>query len=342
MSPTAQARARDPYDVLGVPKDADADTIKAAYRRQAMRYHPDRNPGDPEAEERFKRLSEAYALLRDPEAKARYDRYGAGDPRAFRPEGQTVDWQSVFREADIPIDWGAHGGIPRTGNAVFDALFGVMAGMMRNAGLMPGETREVELAVSLGELHVGGTRRLHVPGPCICPTCRGSGRAAAGESVARAPGPFEASRTGADATVCPSCGGSGVRRRGASVDVTIPAKAGPGTRLRLRGLGGPGNPPGDVLVKVVPEVPSGARVQGRDVIDELYLPPWERGRAARADYHGVDVRVPRGTAEGGTVRVAGAGLGGDLVLTVRYDLARAAARSAGAWFRKLTRGGDAA
>lgn len=343
VSPTDRVRARDPYEVLGVPKDADADTIKSAFRRQAMQNHPDRNPGDPAAEERFKQVSEAYALLRDPEAKARYDRYGAGDPRAYRPDAGPVDWQSVFREAEIPIDWGSHGGIPRTGNAVFDALFGVMAGMMRNAGLMPGETREVDLPVTLGELHVGGTRRLHVPGPCVCPTCRGSGRATGTGAMARAPGPFEASsRPSVDEAACPSCGGSGVRRRGATVDVTIPARAGPGTKLRLRGLGGPGNPPGDLLVQVVPQVPAGAKVQGRDVHDDLYLAPWERGRVVHADYHGVDVTVPRGTSDGGTVRVAGAGLGGDLVLTVRFDLARAVARSAGAWFRKLARGGDAA
>jgi molecular chaperone DnaJ len=74
------AAKRDPYEVLGVPRDADLEAIKRAYRQQAMRYHPDRNPGDASAEERFKEVSEAYALLRDPDARARYDRYGHAAP----------------------------------------------------------------------------------------------------------------------------------------------------------------------------------------------------------------------------------------------------------------------
>lgn len=343
VSRAPQDRHLDPYEVLGVPRDADADAIKSAYRRQAMRYHPDRNPGDPEAEERFKQMSEAYALLRDPEARARYDRYGASDPRAYRPDTSTVDWQTIFREADIPIDWGAHGSIPRTGNAVFDVLFGVMAGMMRGAGLLPGETREVDLGVRLGDLQRGAVLRLHVPGPCVCPTCRGSGRVRGEAVVARAPGPFETGSPPSEAVAaCAACGGRGVRRAGATVEVTVPPGSRAGAKLRLRGLGGPGNPPGDVLARIVPELPPGARVQGNDVVDELYLTPLEAGREVRTQYQGVDVTVPKGVRDGGTVRVAGAGLGGDLVLTVRFDLLKGVSRAASAWFRKLARGGTAA
>ena len=102
--------AHDPYAVLGVPRDADADTVKRAYREAALRDHPDRNPGDAAAEERFKRASEAYATLRDPEARRRYDAFAAagvgaaGMGGAPRPDFATVDWRAVFREAEVPID----------------------------------------------------------------------------------------------------------------------------------------------------------------------------------------------------------------------------------------------
>ena len=237
---------RNPYDVLGVASTADADEIRSAYRKLALRYHPDRNPGDGAAEERFKEISEAYATLRDPESRARYDRFG-GDAYGGgfdggvqgRPDFSTVDWETVFKEADITIDWSTRGAgyggeVPRTGNAVFDALFGVMTGMMRNSGLLPGEDRAVALSVSVAEARVGVTRRVRVPGPSVCAQCRGTGLEAG------AP--------------CPVCGGRGVVRAGAFVEVEVPTGrprrgqaapqgsrgAGPPTGRRLRHRDGAG------------------------------------------------------------------------------------------------------
>ena len=165
----------DPYTVLGVPRSADAADIKAAYRKLALKYHPDRNPGDAAAEERFKEISEAYATLRDPEGRARFDRYGQTGSPSGRPDFNTVDWSTVFREADIKIDLGGQG-VPRTGNPMFDALFGVMTGMMRSSGLLPGEDREVMLAVSVAEARAGAQRRVRVPGPSVCATSRAARR----------------------------------------------------------------------------------------------------------------------------------------------------------------------
>lgn len=333
--------------MLGVPRDASADDLKSAYRRKAMQYHPDRNPGDREAEERFKELSEAYATLRDPESRARYDRYGAADPASYRPDTSNVDWQEIFRDADIHIDWSSRGGIPSGGGAIFDALFGVMTGMLRGAGMLPGQTYELALPVTLGELTKGTVKRVRVPGTSICQTCGGTGRVT-GEAPVRSPGAFEVARqeeAGDGASVCPDCGGRGVRR-GAKLDVRVPAGAAPGAKLRLRGAGGPGNPPGDVLAALALQLPEGAKVVGNDVHGVLTITPIEARRGTTTDYEGVSVRVPRGSEAGTEIRLPAKGIKaggrtGDLVLRVETDWLQGGARLVGGLFRKLTEGGEA-
>jgi molecular chaperone DnaJ len=314
----------NPYEVLGVTPEAGADEVKAAFRKLAMRYHPDRNPGNKEAEERFKQISEAYAVLRDPDARARFDRYGTtGNGAAGAPDFSTVDWRTIFREADIPINWDARQGAPHTGNAVFDALFGMMTGLFRNAGLLPGETREIRVQVPLALARSGGPRRVHVPGPSVCSTCHGQ-------------------RTVSGAT-CPDCAGTGVRNGRAEVDVQVPSGVRDGTRLRLRGLGGPGNPPGDLFVKIGVTLPAGAHFEGDDVHADIHLMPAEAARGITVRFAGQTVNVPAGTPDGGSVTVPGRGLGqGDLIVTVRHDFWRGVARAASEWLGKLTDGGTEA
>jgi len=125
------------------------------------------------------------------------------------------------------------------------------------------------------------------------------------------------------------------------VDVVVPAGAKDNTKLRLRGLGGPGSPPGDLMVDVAVRLPATAEVRGRDVHDDLPLLPWQASRGAVVDYEGVEVEVPPGTADGSTLVVRGAGLGGgDLRLTVDVDLVGGALRAARGWLRKLASGGN--
>ncbi len=286
--------ARDPYEVLGVERDADADTIKSAYRQRAMRYHPDRNPGDATAEERFKELSEAYALLRDPEARRSYDAYGRSDPRGYQqPDMSMSDWQTIFQEVNINVDWGGRGAAPATGSAVFDMLFGMVAGMLRNSGLLPGETREVRLDLRLGEAARGAVKRVRVPGPSVCAGCGGTGRGTAGAATAGAGSADAVTRaTTVDGlvTACGACGGRGVRRGGAFVDVTVPVGSSSTTKLRLRSLGGPGNPPGDLLVDLEVTLPATATVVGKDVHDTVAITPMALGSSFV--YEGVNVSVP--------------------------------------------------
>lgn len=302
--------ANDPYDVLGVPRDADPDVVKQAYRKLALRYHPDRNPGDATAEERFKTISEAYATLRDPQARQRYDTYGhvGRGAAGAQPDFSHVDWRVIFQEADIPMDWSRRGDVPTTGSFVFDALFRGVTTMFRQAGLLPGEDREVRTIVDLASARAGGRRRVHLPGPVRCSRCQGQGRDAHG--------------------VCPTCGGSGVLARGLDVDVTIPSGVRSGTRLRLAGMGGPGQPPGDAYVQLMIDLPPGARLEGRDLISEVFLTPLEATRGVATSVLGVPVRLAAGVHDGQRVRVAGGGVGGDLVLTVRTDVWRGLARAA--------------
>jgi molecular chaperone DnaJ len=309
--------ATDPYEVLGVPRSASADEVKRAYREKALQYHPDRNPGDAVASERFRTISEAYATLRDPEARRRFDAYGhvGRSPGAATPDFSHVDWRVVFQEAGVPFDWSRGGGIPSTGNVVFDVLFRGMTTMFRQAGLLPGVDRELPLRIDLATARAGGSVRVNVPGPIACSSCGGVGRDAAG--------------------ACAVCGGAGVLRNGMPVEVRVPPGVRHGTRLRLARLGGPGQPPGDAYVVIAVDLPAGAALRGGDLLTDLFVTPLEAARGAVATVFGVPVQVGAGSVDGEQVRVAGGGIGGDLVVTLRTDILRGLGRAAGEWLRSV-------
>lgn len=307
----------NPYQVLGVPRDASQDEIKRAYRKLALEYHPDRNPGDDSAEEKFKQISEAYATLRDEDSRARFDRYGdAGTGSQGRPDFATVDWQQVFREADVHIDWSKRGGVPRTGNVVFDALFGAMTGMFRNAGLLPGEDRVVEASIPFVTARSGGRKFVRIPGPAMCPTCRGAGTH--------------------DGGVCPTCRGKGVLAHGTEVEVSIPAGVRDRQKLRLRGLGGPGSPPGDAIVTVAIDLPKGVELSGNDLYADVPITPLEATRGLKTRIAGMEIELEPHLADGEIRRIRGAGLGGgDLVATIRHDVWHGIVRAVRDWLAPI-------
>lgn len=280
----------NPYQVLGVSKTASQDEIKAAYRRLALKYHPDRNHGDAQAEEKFKSISEAYATLRDPEQRARFDRFGSRSSTSpySQPDFNNVDWQTIFREADIHIDWQSRtGGVPHTGNVVFDFLSDAVTGVMRTSGLLPGENRELVLEVSPAEARHGTTRRVHIPGPSVAPD---------GQNIVRA---------------------------GSEVEVSVPSGIKNGTKLRLKGLGGPGRPPGDCYVIVQIQLPPNVTLLGNDLHVDLAVTPLEAEEGGHVELLGMNVRIPPGAQEGQTIRVPGAGLsGGDMIVTLRIGVWR--------------------
>jgi molecular chaperone DnaJ len=325
------ASKRDYYEVLGVARDADEDTLKRAYRKLAMQYHPDRNVGDAEAESKFKEASEAYDVLRDPQKRQLYDRYGhAGLEGAGLPN---------FGSVDDVID-------------IFGDIFGdFFGGRRRRRGPQPGRDLQMVLEIDLLEAARGVQKEIKVPRAETCSDCRGSGakpgsrpatcRRCGGHGVViQGQGFFRIQQT------CGACGGQGVvitdpcracRGRGAveverSLTVNIPPGVDNDVSIRLSGEGEAGErgaPPGDLycVLRVRPH-PLFVR-QGQDLHCEV---PVTISQAAL----GRPIEVPmldgqfithplkRGTQSGDEIRIPGKGMPhlrgsrtGDLIVHVR-------------------------
>jgi molecular chaperone DnaJ len=198
--------SRDYYDVLGVPRDADQKAIKDAFRTLALQYHPDRNK-EPGAEERFKEIAEAYAVLADPQKRAAYDAGGVAGVSGFSPEDlfSGIDFEDIF--GGPGFDFG--------GGGLFDRFF---RRQRRPAGPPRGQDLEVELEVPLARVATGGEETVHFRHPAVCPACHGSG-AQAGTTPRRCDachgtGQHVSSRresgiTFQQITTCPTCHGRG-------------------------------------------------------------------------------------------------------------------------------------
>lgn len=328
---------RDYYEVLGVSRNASPEEIKAAYRATAVKYHPDRNPNNPEAEEKFKEAAEAYAVLSDPNKRAHYDRFGhAGvGEQAF-----TGFDASVFGDfADI------------LGNLFgFEGFFG---GRRSATGPVRGADLRVGVPVELAEVVRGVERTLSIPREETCERCGGSGLAEGARpetcstcgglgQVRFAQGFFTMLQTcprcGGGGRVitnpCAECGGQGRVRVRRQVTVKIPPGVEDGTRLRLIGqgeAGARGGPPGDLYVVVqVPPHPRFAR-DGADLHVEEEVSAFHAALGTTltvATLEGSEeVTVPAGSQPGDTVVLRGKGLPrlrhagtGDLVVHLKVTV----------------------
>lgn len=327
------AGKRDYYEVLGVGRNAAPEEVKAAYRALAVKYHPDRNPGNPDAEEKFKEAAEAYAVLSDPDKRAHYDRFGHA---GIGEQPFTGFDASVFGDfADI------------LGNLFgFEGFFGGRrsSGPSRGADLRVGVTLEFE------EMARGVERTLTIPREEQCEKCGGTGQADGAQpetcrtcggrgQVRFSQGFFTMLRAcphcGGTGRVisnpCAGCGGAGRVRQRRQVTVKVPAGVEDGTRLRLVGQGEAGlqgGPPGDLYVVVgVKPHPSFVR-DGADLHVEQEVSAFSAALGTEVEVPTLNgrqtARVPGGSQPGDTVVLRGKGLprlrrsgSGDLVVHLK-------------------------
>ncbi|MDA9855606.1 molecular chaperone DnaJ [Paracoccaceae bacterium] len=314
---------RDYYEVLGLSKGASADEIKKGYRSKAKELHPDRNTSDPSAESKFKEANEAYDVLKDPERKAAYDRFGHAAFEGGMGGGggqRQGDFSSAFSD-------------------VFDDLFGdFMGGGQRGGGrsrASRGSDLRYNLEISLEDAYSGLQKSINVPTSVQCSPCNGSGAAGGSEpstcptcsgmgKVRASQGFFTVERTcpscsGMGQVIsnpCPSCGGQGRSNKDRSLSVNVPAGVETGTRIRLSNEGEAGlrgGPAGDLYIFIevrehkifqrdgsslfcrIPVSMSGAALGG-----DIEVPTMDGGRSR--------VKIPAGSQSGRQMRLRGKGM----------------------------------
>lgn len=344
---------RDYYEVLGVPRDADEEAIKKAYRKLAVKLHPDKNPGDKTAEEKFKELGQAYEVLSDPQRRAAYDRFGhaAFDPRsrAGAPGrggggfGGFHDPFEIFREV-----FGGGGG-----GSIFDEFFG---GQTRSdpGAAQRGADLRYDLEITFEEAARGCEREIVLEKAAPCDTCHGSG-AEAGSGRKNCPacggrgnveqvlGGFMRVRQtcprcgGAGRIIerpCRACQGTGQREKQSTVTIRVPAGVENGTRLRSSGNGEAGvrgGPPGDLYVVLHVQPHDIFHRDGDDLLCEMPISFVQAALGAELEVPTLDgsanIRIPPGTQTGTVFRLKGKGVRnvqgygtGDLLVRVLVEV----------------------
>lgn len=321
----------DYYQVLGVSDTATQDEIKKAYRRLAKQYHPDANPDNPQAAERFKQVSEAHGTLSDPEKRKQYDqmrRYGAFDTRPRQRAGASSPGRAAGGTEE-EIDFGDLGGLGGLGD-IFSSIFG--RGRREDTR---GDNLETSLEIPFRTAVLGGKVTVTMPVTEACPACRGSG-AAPGATVSTCdeckgrgtisfgqggfavnrPCPKCRGRGKIPSQPCPTCQGAGEVRTERAVTITVPPGTEGGTRVRLKGQGEPGRagaPAGDLLVTFQVQADRFFQRDGDDLLSEIPINVAQAllGTAIRVrtiDGKKVLLKIPPGTQPGRKFRIKGQGV----------------------------------
>ena len=291
----------DFYAELGVSKDASEDEIKKAYRKLARQYHPDVNDA-PEAEEKFKRISAAHAVLSDAEKRANYDRFGVDGLKDGFGGGGFAGGMNI---EDILGAFGI-GGFGAGGG--FGSGFG---GSFSGFGARPGQDVELTLKASFEQAVDGFSTKFSYRRPANCPSCRGSGFAGQG--------------------ACRSCGGAGLVEASKTLTINIKEGAQDGDKIRLKKKGGAGRgggPPGDLVLTLAVAPHELLEREGRNLITEAVISPLDALLGCKVEVATLDapvrVTVPAGVASGARLRLRGKGVTrggktGDLLVGVKID-----------------------
>ena len=313
---------RDYYDILGVSKSATDDELKKAYRKLAMKHHPDRNPDNPEAEARFKEAKEAYEMLSDPARREAYDRYGhAGvDPNA----GGFAGGQGFGGFADV-----------------FGDIFGDIFGGQRGGGggrnqVYRGADLRYAMEITLEQAAAGHTTEIRVPGWEHCETCHGSGakpgtqptvcKSCGGQGAVRVQqGFFSIQQTcptcrGSGKVIpdpCTACDGIGRIKKSKTLEVKVPAGIDDGMRIRSTGNGEPGingGPPGDLYVEIRVREHAVFQRDGDDLHCEVPVSMTTAALGGNVEIPtldgGAEIELPEGTQTGKQFRLRGKGIRG--------------------------------
>ncbi len=309
---------RDYYEVLGVSRNATEDEIKKAYRKLALQYHPDRNPGDREAEEKFKEAAEAYEVLRDPQKKELYDLYGH--------EGLKGTGFTGFRGFED---------IFSTFSDIFEDFFGFGTGSRRRrqSHAQPGQDLRYDLTISFEEAAFGTEKEIEVPRSENCSSCKGTG-VAPGTSRSECPychGTGQVTHSQGFLTIsttcshcrgegsfithpCKECRGGGRVKREKKIHLTIPGGVDTASRLRIQGEGEPGfrgGPPGDLYVIIHTEPHEFFEREGDDIYCQIPISFPQAAIGTRLDIPTLEgtesLEVPPGTQSGEVFRLRGGG-----------------------------------
>jgi len=341
--------AADYYDLLGVTRSASEDEIKKAYRKLARELHPDANPGDPTAEERFKEVTLAYETLRDPERRRRYDMFG--------PEGVRGSGAGGGGGAGDPFAGFSTAGF----GDIFDAFFGGGSPFGggaggRRGGPVRGGDAEIRMVLDFEEAVFGAQKEIEVRLPLTCATCSGSGArpGTTPTTCSQCQGSGEVRRVRQSilgqmvtASPCPRCGGMGeeiaspcadcrgdgrvVEERSLLVDVPAGVDDGATLRLTGRGAAGPrGGPSGDLYVHIAVRPHPRFTREGYDLLHELHIPMTQAALGTHLPFETLDgsedLVIPAGTQSGRVFRLRGRGVPhvdgrgrGDLLVRIAVD-----------------------
>jgi molecular chaperone DnaJ len=330
--------AKDFYQVLGVADSASQEDIKKAYRRLAKQYHPDANPNNTAAAERFKEVSEAHATLSDPAKRKQYDqmrRFGAFDGMPRRPSGAGAGRTGggppgMDQEEAQGFDFGDLGGL----GDIFSSIFGRGAAAGRREDSR-GDTLEAVVEVPFRVAMLGGKIPVTLPVTETCPTCKGSGGAPGatlstcpecngrgtisfgqGNFAVNRPCPLCRGRGKVPSQKCPTCNGAGEVRAERRVVITVPPGTETGERVLLRGQGQPsrpGGPAGDLVITFQVQPDRFFRREGLDIVADVPINMAQAALGTRIRVRTLDgkkvlLRIPPGTQPGRRFRIKGQGL----------------------------------